>query len=182
MLSHQRFAPVTLFAGLLGAALCFGSLGCSDGGAPRTAGASFLSSRLERDLSPAAVELRARIEAGDAAGAADLLASLAGRLGVEEPCLRARIAFLRGDEAGWLRCIEEARAAGASDPRPYATAAELWAAAERLDAARTELQRGVAAVGELTPELERAKGILALVTPGGTRVGLDCLQRAVART
>jgi tetratricopeptide (TPR) repeat protein len=156
-----------------------GTLGCGDGG-PAVAGQGALRS-IERDLSPAAVELRERIELGDVERAADLLATVAGRLGVEEPCLRARLAFLRGDEAGWLRCIEEARAAAPTDPRPYATAAELWAAANQLDAARAELQRGVAAVGELTPELERAKGVLALVTPGGTRVGLDCLQRAVAR-
>jgi tetratricopeptide (TPR) repeat protein len=134
-----------------------------------------------RDRSAGAAELRRVLDAGDAERAAELLETLGSRLGVEEPCLRARLAFLHDDQEGWMRAIESARAAAPDDPRPYATAAELWAAAGRLDAAQAELERGVRALGELTPELERAKGVLAIVTPGGTRIGLECLQRAVAR-
>lgn len=155
---------------------------CGDGGAAGTvAGAGPSAVARERETSPAARELRAALDAGHAARAEELFATLTGRLGAEEPCLRARLAFLHGDETGWLRAIEAGRAAAPRDPRPYATAAELWAASGRLDAARAELERGVATMGELTPELERAKGVLALVTPGGTRVGLECLKRAVAR-
>ena len=126
----------------------------------------------ERDGSPLAVALRAAIEDGDPDRAEELLAAAGPALGVERPCLAARIAFLRGDEGAWLRAIEEARALAPADPRPYATASELWSAAGRLDAARRELERGLAAVGELAPELERAKAVLALVTPGGARAGL----------
>jgi len=157
------------------------AVACGSGSdAPQSTGGARGPSAAVRDGSSAALALRAALEAGDAARSEELLGALAGRLGAEEPCLRARLAFLR-DDRGWMRRIEEARAAAPTDPRPYATAAELWAAAGELDAARNELERGVAAAGGLTPELERAKGVLALVQPGGTRVGLECLKRAVAR-
>ncbi|MEZ6016478.1 MAG: hypothetical protein R3F49_15275 [Planctomycetota bacterium] len=168
---------------LLGALALASAAGC--GGDPKGGQSGVVepapATLRERDMSSAAVALRAAIDAGQAGRAEELLAALEGRLGVEEPCLRARLAFLRGEESAWLADLEVARAAAPRDPRSYATAAELWAAAGQLDAARAELDRGVAATGELTPELERAKGVLALVQPGGTRVGFECLQRALAR-
>ncbi len=182
---HREFQPAlrcrSAWVHALALALALGLGGCGDDAGIGGTAPAARARTIERDLSPVAVALRAAIEAGDPDRAEELLAAAGPALGVERPCFAARIAFLRGDDEAWLRAIEEARALAPTDPRPYATAAELWSAAGRLDAARRELERGLVAVGELTPELERAKAVLALVTPGGARAGLDALERAIQR-
>ena len=153
----------------------------ADGGAPHDAAVA--SSAVRRLMEPKVVNVRDLIDKGRPDLARTVLDSfgpeLALELGVEEPLLRARISYLEGDSAKWLALVEEARAIDPKDPRPYATAVEIYAAMGRLDAARAELQRGAAAVGSVvTPELQRAQGIVAIVTPGGAKVGLSLLEAA----
>lgn len=136
------------------------------------------SSSERRDERPEAVRARELIDKGRADLARPLVDGLADELGVEGPLLRARIAVLEGDTADWLKLVETARATDPRDPRPYATAAELYAAIGRVDAAKDELKRGIEVLGTVTPELQRAQGILAIVTPGGGRIGLELLETA----
>lgn len=141
------------------------------------------SSAVRRLMDPKVVNVRELIDQGRPDLARTVIESfgsdLVAQLGVEEPLLRARISFLEGNEAEWLALVEEARAMDPKDPRPYATAVEIYAAMGRMEAARAELQRGAAAVGSVvTPELQRARGIVAIVTPGGAKAGLSFLEAA----
>ncbi len=158
--------------------------GCGGGGDDPSGGGgasdpAVASSSLRRDDRPDAVRARTLIDDGRTDLAAPLVETLAPILGMEGPLLRARIAVLEGDRAGWLAMVEEARSIDPKDPRSYATGAELYAAIGRVNAATTELQRGIEAVGSLTPEMQRAKGIIAIVTPGAGDIGLDLLEAAL---
>lgn len=152
------------------------------GGAP-SGGAAIASSVGRRLMEPKVVNVRELIDSGRPDLARTVIESfgpgLVADLGAEEPLLRARVSYLEGNSAEWLALVEKARAIDPKDPRPYATAVEIYAAMNRLDAARAELQRGAAAVGSVvTPELQRAQGIVAIVTPGGAKAGLSLLEAA----
>ena len=174
---NLRWATVGLLAVL---AACGDSGSASGGSADASAIASSARRRL---MEPKVVNVRELIDKGRPDLARAVLdsfgAGLSADLGVEGPLLRARISFLEGNSAEWLTFVEEARGIDPKDPRTYATAVEIYAAMNRLDAARAELQRGAAAVGSVvTPELQRAQGIVAIVTPGGGRTGLRLLEAA----
>lgn len=150
--------------------------GDSGGGTPPEAAVA--SSALRRDDRPEAVEARQLLDQGRADLALPLIEAVAPSLGVEGPLLRARMAALTGDTAEWLRLVEEARSMDPLDPRPYAVAAELYAAIGRMDAAKAEIKRGIESAKSVTPELQRAQGVVAIVTPGGGRIGLQLLEAA----
>lgn len=136
------------------------------------------SSADRRDMRAEAVEARRLLGDGRADLARPLVDRLVETLEVEGPLLRARLAFLEGDDTGWLKDIEAGRSQDPRDPRPYATAAEIYAALDRRLAATEEIERGIAAVGGMTAELKRATGIVAIVTPGQGKAGLDLLESA----
>ncbi|MEO0652311.1 MAG: hypothetical protein AAFZ65_16685, partial [Planctomycetota bacterium] len=69
--------------------------GGEDGGAPASQGSGVEAA--ERSVDPRAVSLRVAIEEGDVERARVLLGQVESRLGVEGPCLRARIAALDGN-------------------------------------------------------------------------------------
>lgn len=93
--------------------------------------------------------------------------------------VEARALLARGDAVGALRALEAARAASPGDARPLASEAEVYAALGRRNAAEDSLRRGLA-LGGARAELERARGVLGLVTPGGAAQALDALERARA--
>jgi len=126
---------------------------------------------------PRARELRALLEVGAVDGAAALLAQIGPSLGNEQPVLAARLAAARGDALSALTEVERARQADPRDPRPYATAAEIYAGLGRLDAAKREYDRGLALLGP-SPELTRALGVIGISTPGGVASGLVQLEQA----
>lgn len=113
----------------LAAAACGGEGESSRDG--NAGSASVASSRSRRDMRPEAVEARRLLDTGRAALARPLVESLVDQLPVEGPLLRARLAVLEGESAAWLADVEAVRAADPADPRPYATAAELYAALDR---------------------------------------------------
>ncbi|MEL6428584.1 MAG: hypothetical protein AAFR54_05350 [Planctomycetota bacterium] len=142
------------------------------------AGASLPSSQERRSPREDAAEARRLLDRGRADLARPLIESLTGVLGVEGPLLLARLKVLEGDDTGWIADVERARSMDPKDPRPYAAAAELYAALGRLGAAKDEVRRGVEAVGGRPAELTRATGVLAIVTPGQAKAGLDLLRAA----
>lgn len=175
----RRVLPVALLAAASLVA-CGGSDDASSAsGTSNSVEASSIGRRLE---DPKAANVRELIDRGRPDLARSVIdsfdADLVARLGVEDPLLRARLSFLEGNEAVWLGLIEEARALDPKDPRPYATAAEIYAAMGRHEAAKAELERGAAMAGSITPELQRAQGVLSIVLPGGAKTGLQYLQAA----
>jgi Tfp pilus assembly protein PilF len=170
---------------LAGVLLLACGLGCSeaetDAVTPPTVQAGSGAARREtfqRDESPGARALRTALDFGDFEVARELLKKLETKLGVEGLLLQARLSALQGKHLEVLRWVEKARAQSPADPRVYATAAELSAAAGRLEGARAELQRGREAAG-LTPEILRTQGIIELSRPGGARAGMRLLERAL---
>ncbi|MCB9914304.1 MAG: tetratricopeptide repeat protein [Planctomycetes bacterium] len=131
----------------------------------------------ERLESEAARALRRDLDLGRLDDASARLAELRDALGVEADLLAARLAAFQGQDVEVLRRLETARTAAPQDPRVYATAAELSAAAGRLETAAAELRRGMEAAG-LTPELLRAQGVVELCQSGGAKRGLELLERA----
>lgn len=117
------------------------------------------------------------IESGDAAAARRGLLALAP--GMHVRLLEARLAALDGDSIGAVRAIEAARSAHPDQGAVYATAAELHALAGRTSSAEDEIREGLLVAGE-TPELLRARGVLALSREGGARTGLGHLLAARA--
>ncbi len=147
-------------------------------GAGTRAGGPVASSAERRDSRPDAVEARRLLGLGRADLARPLVEGLSETLPVEGPLLMARLTFLEGDEGAWLPLVENSRAQDPRDPRPYAAAAEIYASMDRRLAAKEEIERGINAVGAQTPELQRAVGILRIVTPGMGKAGLDTLEAA----
>ncbi len=137
------------------------------------------SSKLRRDDRAEAVQLRRWLDEGRTDLAAPMLDALEAELGLEGPLLRARLEVTQGDRGAWLPRIESSRRVDPADPRPYATAAEIYAALGLQDSARDEIARGMEAVGSITPELQRAQGILAITTVGGGKIGLGLLEAAL---
>ncbi|MAF66138.1 MAG: hypothetical protein CMJ84_10845 [Planctomycetes bacterium] len=181
MTSTAPFLAALVGAALLGVA-CGGG-GDADGrdGPPtvRTGAAAAPVASTRRSDDPRAVELRELLEFGHLARARALLAVGLEGLGLEGELLRARAAALAGDATTLARRIEAARALNADDPRVYATAAELHAAAGRFETAGSELERGRRACGP-TAELLRAQGVVLLCQDGGAAAGLRLLEQALA--
>lgn len=174
-----REVGALVLALLAGAALpACGGDGDGGGDGPAAAGADETPSRLRRDARPEAVEARRLLDMGRADLARPLIESLVEQIPVEGKLLRARLTFLEGDSTAWLADVEAARAEASWDPRPYATAAEIYAALDRRIAAKEEIQRGIAATGGNSAELQRAAGVLAIVTPGRAQAGLAMLEEA----
>jgi len=117
------------------------------------------------------------LETRDERELADAVLGLDPELGLDHHLLRARWLALRDDVVELTHEIEAARAGWPDQGRVYACAAEIHAAAGRLDAAQQELDEGLAKVGP-TPELLRAQGVVALSTPGRAAAGLAALLRA----
>ncbi len=117
------------------------------------------------------------LEAGDAAAARRSLLALSS--GLHASLLEARLLALEGDAIGAVRAIEAARAAHPDQGAVYAVAAELHALAGRTSSAEAEIREGLSLAGE-TPELLRARGVLALSREGGARTGLGHLLAARA--
>jgi tetratricopeptide (TPR) repeat protein len=128
---------------------------------------------------PRAAALAQAIEQGQVGSAKSLLAALGSALGAEAALSAARLALLAGDAVLALREIEVAKNQWPADPRCFATAAEVFAALGRLDAAQTEYDAGVATCGR-TPELMRAQGVIGLSTPGQVELGLRLIEAAQA--
>lgn len=163
----------------LGLSLALGLPACG-GGSDGEGGevASETSSADRRDPRPEAAEARRLLDRGRPELARPIVESLQDLLGVEGPLLLARLKVLEGDTLGWLADVERARAIDPKDPRPYATAAELYAALYRREASKDWYVRGIEAVGGRTPELMRAQGVLAISTPGAAKQGLELLEAA----
>ena len=119
------------------------------------------------------------LERGDAAAANRLLLALPDEPAVrlERSLLRARLLALEGDGVAAVREIEAARDAWPDQASVYATAAELHAMAGRVKSAEDEIRAGLQVAGP-TPELTRARGVLALSRPGGAPTGLEHLLAA----
>jgi len=174
----------------LGAALLAGA-GCGSGseGAARAEGASASAGGPlaadaarwpARSSDPRVVAARAALDEGRLDLARGLVEQAQGAAGFEAPLLRARLAFLAGDELGARRALEEARRDAPGDPRVSATAAELAAAAGNLEEADGLVRTGLREAGGALPELLRARGVILICTSGMARSGLDLLERAVA--
>jgi tetratricopeptide (TPR) repeat protein len=125
------------------------------------------------------VELRRAIGEGRLDEARALHAQLVQNDGVEITLLGARVAALGGDDEEASRLVERARALAPTDARVYATAAEIHAAAGRMETADEEIRRGVEACGP-NPELERSRGVYLICVPGGAEAGLGLLETALA--
>jgi len=158
---------------------------CGGGGEEGAVSANTSSGRapvevvVERESHPEVLALRTALDRGDVLAAEPVLKSWAARLGAEGDLLFARFSALEGKQLDVTQYVEGARLVAPTDPRVYATAAELHAAAGRLETARDEIRRGVEACG-LSPELLRAQGWIQLCTPNGAQRGLELLQRALS--
>jgi len=132
-----------------------------------------------RSSDPRVVAARDAIDRGRLQLARGLVRQVEDSAGIEGTLLAARVASLAGEDSEAGRKIEEARRMDSADPRVYATAAELHAAAGRMETAELEIQRGLEAAG-VCPELERARGVFMIVSPGGAVQGLKLLESAIA--
>jgi tetratricopeptide (TPR) repeat protein len=135
-----------------------------------------IAARATRSGDPDLEKLRAHIDHGRLEQARGLQAAL-DRAGGEAPLLSARISALAGRNVEAIRLIEAARKERPADPDVYATAAEVYAAAGKLDAGWDEVKQGQAACGEAA-ELSRARGVLWISRQGGGRKGLELLEAA----
>jgi len=130
-----------------------------------------------RSDDPRLVALRSALERSNLPLAQQLRDQVGASSDVEYGLLDARLRAATGDFVGASRAIEEARGRAPNDDRVYATAAEIHAAAGRLETADTEIKRGVAACGA-TPALKRARGVHSICQSGGAEAGLKLLQAA----
>jgi tetratricopeptide (TPR) repeat protein len=120
------------------------------------------------------------LERGDVAAANRLILALPEEpeaVRLERTLLRARLLALEGDGVAAVREIEAARTAWPDQGSVFGAAAELHAMAGRVKSAEDEIRRGLEVAGP-TPELTRARGVLALGRPGGARAGLEHLLAA----
>jgi len=131
--------------------------------------------QLPRDRTEGYLAAAAAYERGDFAKSEELRLKLPSSFDVE--LLGARLLAARGDEIAAVRAIESARARLPGQTRVQATAAEIHAAALRFDSAEAEIREGLALSGP-TPDLTRARGVLALVRENGARKGLEHLLAA----
>ena len=185
------WAPLPLFAAVLSVAGCGAeeSVAAPSSAPARIAEPRAAEARPAAEREPveqlpqsnhAAARRAARaLEFGAAAAAAAALADLPAAASFDRRLLTARLDDLRGDPVGAVRGLESLRAEYPNQGRVFATAAELHAAAGRLESAEDEIRRGLAACGP-TAELTRARGMLALSRPGAADVGLGHLLAARA--
>jgi len=176
-----RFGSRAAFAllALLGAACGGGEVeGSEEAGAPSLRSVPAERSFV-RDESEAARALRRALDLGLHEEIEERLEVARPTLGAELPLLEARWLALRGKDLNVTAVIEEARAATPDDPRVYATAAELHAAAGRLETAGEELRRGLEACGN-APEFLRSQAFVELSRQGGAARGLELLERALS--
>ena len=146
--------------------------------APAPERAPVLALRPTRDLDPRIVALRAHVEFGHLEEARALAEELGlARGDGEATLLRARIAALEGQNVEALRLVEAARRERPADPDVYATSAEIYASAGKLDAAWEEILAGEKAAGP-APELDRARGVVWISRQRGARKGLALLEAA----
>ena len=151
-------------------------VGCSDEGGTSEVAATGSTGVLESSGDPRLDEARAALMRGDLAVARGLANKL-DEAEVDVTLLFARIAFVEGDDAEALRLVEVAKQAAPNDGRPFATAAELFAARGRSLEAEEALRSGWNVAGR-SPELERARGVMLLSQPGGSIEGLKALEGA----
>jgi tetratricopeptide (TPR) repeat protein len=139
-----------------------------------------MATRTPRSADPEIAKLRRCIDRGQVEEARALLPAL-DRLGpdcaAEAKLLSARFAALSLKVIDAIRTIETVRKEHPADPDVYATAAEIYVAAGKLDIGWDEVKAGDAACGE-APELGRARGVLWISRSGGARKGLDLLEAA----
>jgi len=152
--------------------------GSSSGETPREPEAAPVSQE-PQSASPAAQRAAAALERGDPQAAARALAELPADARFDRRLLGARLLALQGDAIGAVRDLESLRADYPGQGRVFSTAAELHAAAGRLESSEDEIRRGLAACGP-TPALIRARGVLALSRQGAAGIGLSHLLRARA--
>lgn len=117
------------------------------------------------------------LEFGDLELAARALGDLPAEAEFDRRLLTARLLSLRGDAVGAVRAIESLRAEFPGQSRVFATAAELHAAAGRIESSEDEVRRGLGLCGP-TPALTRARGILAISRRGAASTGLGHLLQA----
>ena len=117
------------------------------------------------------------LEAGDLAAAKQ--SRLAAPEGLDQALLGARLRAAEGDGVAAVRAIEAARASWPDQGRVFATAAEIHAVAGRFESAEDEIRAGLAAGGP-SPDLSRARGVLALARKNAGRVALEHLLAARA--
>ena len=85
--------------------------------------------------------------------------------------MRARLLAAQGDTVGAILQLGIARKTWPNEGSLFATAAEIYALGGRLESAQDEIRAGLAVAGA-TPELNRARGVLLLLQPGGAKAGL----------
>mgnify|MGYP001481133743 CR=1 FL=1 len=134
--------------------------------------------QLTRPSDPLYRAVALAIEAGDTAAARRDWLRLAP--GLHTSLLNARLYALEGDAVAAVREIESSRSRHPDQGAVFATAAEIHAAGGRLSSAEDEIREGLTVAGE-TPELVRARGVLALCREGGARTGLGHLLEARRR-
>ncbi|MFN0009003.1 MAG: tetratricopeptide repeat protein [Planctomycetota bacterium] len=163
---------------LLAAAAC-SEEPLSQASAPESPGSPVLALRTPRNGDARVDLLRKHIEFGrlDEARALSEELGMIGENGSEALLLRARLAALEGQNIAAFRLVETARQESPADPDVYATCAEIYAAADKLDAAWDEIQAGDRACGS-APELLRARGIVWISRQGGAQKGLSYLEDA----
>jgi len=131
--------------------------------------------QLARCTDAAYLEAVHAFETGEFAGAKRGWLTLSD--GLDANLLGARLRASEGDAVGAVRAIEAARTAYPTQARVYATAAEIYALAGKIESAEHEIRDGLLAAGP-TPDLSRARGVLALCREGGARTGLEHLLAA----
>lgn len=127
-----------------------------------------------RSKDPRVAQCAQALEKGDLERAQALLAELGDTEQPDTSLMRARARAAASDAIGAVREIEAARRAFPDQASVYATAAEIHAAAGRLESAENEIRMGLAVAGP-TPELERARGVLMLCRERGAMAGLQHL-------
>ncbi len=178
MLLESRFRPPAAL--VLGLALTLAGCGSESGASATRAAEAY-------PLDPRLAEVRDALDAGIPDAAITLLDQLGDEAGVEALLLRARAVLFQGDAVGSLKRIADAKRVHAQtsadgeaaqpDARILATEVEIYVALDRIAAAQDLLREAYKAVGR-TPELERARGVLLIRTPGGGREGLTALETA----
>ena len=147
---------------------------------PEAAPAPRHAQRSPRSPDPEVAKLRRSLEFGKLEECRALLPCL-DRLGpefaAERALLQARFAALSGNNIEAIRAIETVRKEHPLDASVYATAAEVYAAAGKLDAGWDEVRAGETAAGA-SPELARARGVLWILRSGGAKRGLEHLEAA----
>ena len=124
------------------------------------------------------MDARAALKAGRPSAAESILNNLGDQAGVEGPLCLAQAYLMMGRVMDALTQVERARAINASDPRVFATSAQILALQGNAADARDEIQNGQA-LSPNSPDLMRAQAFLHLTQPGEGGRALECLQNAL---